>query len=464
MSIQITDISEVQADHLAKHEEGHFLDLKATEVSPAKLTKSMSAFANSDGGELFIGLTETAKGEPAIWQGFADQEAANGHIQAFEDQFPLGGDFRYEFLRCERRRGLVLHATILKTTGIKTASNEKVYVRRGAQNLPVDDRDRLTQLERTKGVTSYEAQTVAGIDLDVITNSEAIIGFMLDVIPEREPEHWLKQQQLIIGGNPTVAGLVLFSDEPQIYVPKAAVKIYRYTTSDREGSRETLAEDPATIEGNLYEQINEAVTRTAGLIEGIKIFGTDGSLESVKYPPETLHEIITNAVLHRDYAMADDVHVRVFDNRVEVESPGRLPAHITPRNILDERFARNPSLVRLINKHPNPPNKDVGEGLNTAFAAMKKLKLRDPEIVERDQSVAVYIRHERLASPETIILEYVDANGSINNPQARQVTSIESEYKVRRILKALTEAGELEQTGRTTATVYVRPTNEDKSS
>jgi ATP-dependent DNA helicase RecG len=65
------------------------------------------------------------------------------------------------------------------------------------------------------------------------------------------------------------------------------------------------------------------------------------------------------------------VHIRIFDNRIDVESPGRLPAHITPENILKERFARNPTLVRLINKFPNPPNKDVGEGLNTAFAAME---------------------------------------------------------------------------------------------
>jgi ATP-dependent DNA helicase RecG len=134
---------------------------------------------------------------------------------------------------------------------------------------------------------------------------------------------------------------------------------------------------------------------------------------------------------------------------------------VTTRNILDERFARNPTLVRLINKHPDPPNKDVGEGLNTAFAAMKKLQLRDPEILEGEQSVLVLIRHERLASPEKIILEYVDANGSINNPKARELTSIDSEYKVRRILKALTEAGELEQTGRTTATSYRRPASEE---
>jgi ATP-dependent DNA helicase RecG len=182
-----------------------------------------------------------------------------------------------------------------------------------------------------------------------------IIGFMLDVIPEREPEHWLRQQRLLVEGKPTVSGLVLFADEPQIHIPKAAVKVYRYATSDTEGSRETLVADPITVERHLYKQIKDAVDITTKQIEGIQTMGTQG-LEEVQYPPETLHEIITNAVLHRDYA-SDDVHVRIFDNRVEVESPGRLPAHVTTKNILDERFARNPTLVRLISKHPDPPNK-----------------------------------------------------------------------------------------------------------
>jgi ATP-dependent DNA helicase RecG len=456
VAIEVIDITEEQADHLVRLQEGHFQDLKAIDISPGKLTRSMSAFANSDGGELFIGIAERKPSATVAWQGFTDEEDANGHVQAFEDQFPLGGDFKYEFLRAANRAGLVLHATILKSTGIKVASDGKVYVRRGAQNIPVPEGVRMTQLRRTKGIVSYEAETIANADVDEITNSEAIIGFMLDVIPEREPDHWLRQQKLLVEGRPTVGGLVLFSDEPQIHVPKAAVKIYRYATSDAAGSRETLVGNPITVEGHLYRQVADAVGITTHQIEGIQTMGPQG-LEDVQYPPETLHEIITNAVLHRDYAVADDVHVRIFDNRVEVESPGRLPAHVTTQNILDERFARNPTLVRLINKHPDPPNKDVGEGLNTAFAAMKKLQLRDPEIVERDQSVLVLIRHERLASPEKIILDYVDANGSINNPKARELTSIDSEYKVRRILKALTEAGELEQTGRTTATSYQRP-------
>jgi ATP-dependent DNA helicase RecG len=49
--------------------------------------------------------------------------------------------------------------------------------------------------------------------------------------------------------------------------------------------------------------------------------GSSG-LEEITYPDETLHEIITNAVLHRDYSVASDVHVRIYDNRIEVESPG----------------------------------------------------------------------------------------------------------------------------------------------
>lgn len=73
-----------------------------------------------------------------------------------------------------------------------------------------------------------------------------------------------------------------------------------------------------------------------------------------------------------------------------------MPGHVTVANILDERFARNPKIVRILNKFKNPPNKDVGEGLNTAFEAMRKLKLKDPLIEQRENSVVVALRHEQL--------------------------------------------------------------------
>ena len=71
--------------------------------------------------------------------------------------------------------------------------------------------------------------------------------------------------------------------------------------------------------------------------------------------------------------------------------------------------ARNGALVRLIDKHfKDPPNKDVGEGLNTAFEAMQHLRLKPPAVVESNSAVVVKIRHEPLATPEQSVMDYLE--------------------------------------------------------
>jgi ATP-dependent DNA helicase RecG len=280
--------------------------------------------------------------------------------------------------------------------------------------------------------------------LESLTDSEVIKGFLSQVIPHAEPDAWLKKQMLIDDDKPTVSGCLLFADEPQIFLPKrSGVKVYRYKTVEAEGSRETLAFRPVTIDGDLYRQIANAVKMVADIIGDISVL-SGGVFGKVVYPQETLHEIITNALLHRDYSIPDDVHIRIFDNRVEVESPGVLPGHITAANILAERFARNPTIVRLINKFPDPPNMDVGEGLNTAFAAMNNLRLKEPQIIVRPASVLVNIRHEPLGSPEEIISKYLESNVSINNSKAREICHIGSENTVKRIFQRLMKQGQIE--------------------
>ena len=150
---------------------------------------------------------------------------------------------------------------------------------------------------------------------------------MLQVVPSGEPEDWLRKQNLLNDGKPTAGGVLLFSDEPQTALAKrSAIKIYQYKTKGDEGSRETLAFDPITIEGCIYDQIKEAVKKTKEVEEKMKRLG-EGGLEGVSYPDETLHEIMTNAVLHRDYSIAADVHVRVYDNRIEIESGPTSRSH-----------------------------------------------------------------------------------------------------------------------------------------
>lgn len=447
MAIDVIEISEEEVQKILAINEGHFSDLKAIEIKPSKLTQSMSAFSNADGGEIFIGVDETK--DTRTWRGFSNIEAANGHIQAFEALFPLGDGYLYSFLSSPKSNGYVLKLELSKSREIRAASNGKVYVRRAAQNLPLKLDEEITRLKQAKGISSFETETVAA-DLSIITNSRQIIEFMLEVIPFTEPENWLRKQQLIRGDNPTVAGLVLYADEPQAILPKrCGIKLYQYKMKEEVETRETLVFDPISIEGSAYSQIHEAVVKVTEIIESIRIMTTEG-LKPAQYPQEALHEIITNAVLHRDYSIADDIHIRIFDNRVDVLSPGTLPAHITPENILEERFSRNGVIVRLINKFPNPPNKDVGEGLNTAFSAMKRMNLREPEISVAGQYVLVRLKHELLGSPQELILKYLTSHTFIANKEVREITNIKSENAVKHILKRMVTAGELQVvTGKT---------------
>jgi ATP-dependent DNA helicase RecG len=231
---------------------------------------------------------------------------------------------------------------VSRTQGVVKAADDKTYVRRAAQNLPQETPEELKRLEYTKGVATFEGHPVR-IPRNVIVESPIIRDYLKHVVPNAEPEAWLRKQSLIVNDMPTVAGLLLFSEEPQAQIPKrCGIKVYRYGTQEAEGFREVLAFVPITVEGCLYKQIKEAVAITIVAItireaEKVPHLGIEG-LESITYPQVTLHEIITNAVIHRDYSIADDIHVRIFDNRIEVQNPGRFPAHVTPQT-----FAANVS-------------------------------------------------------------------------------------------------------------------------
>lgn len=442
MSYQEVSLSEKEVSEIFDIEENHFNDFKAKEISGKKLSKAVSAFSNASGGDIYVGIREEPKTKIKHWEGFPDVEAANSMLQVLDSINNISGFHEVEFLMHPVLRTYVLKITVFKTQAIVLATDDTAYVRKGAQSLPADTPEKLRRLQLDKGITSYENEPVAESEIEDAIDSDAFSAFSDAVVPSAEPEKWLRKQRLIHDDKLTVAGELLFVDEPQICLPKrSSIKIFRYKTSGQ-ADRGTLAEDPITIEGCAYNQIYDAVEKVKEIIESMKKLGA--SFETIEYPEETLHEIITNAVLHRDYSIATDIQIRIFDNRVEVESPGKLPGHVTTENILETQAARNPKLVRLINKFPKAPNKDVGEGLNTAFEAMTKLRLKTPEIVQNDMSVTVYIRHERLASPEEMVVKYLESHSEITNREGRKLTGIKSENSMKRVFWKLRDKGIVE--------------------
>lgn len=442
--MEIVQLAKQEAMKVLAMPEGHFSDVKSKLITPAKLSQTVSAFANAAGGELLIGIDENTRASTRTWNGFSEVEDANAHIALFEKIYPLNDGLSLRFFSAPGSSGLVLSIQCPKTIRLIESSDGTLYVRRGAQNLPKKTDEERRALELSKGLYSFEDETV-DVATTRLERSHVLTDFVADVVPRATSKQWLERQLLVKQGKPIVAGVLLYDDEPQAVLPKrCGIKIFRYKTIEPEGTRATLAFQPLTVEGCVYAQIAGAVARTTDLLEDIQILGPKG-LEDIEYPEETLHEIITNAVIHRDYSVVTDIQIRIFDNRVEVESPGRLPAHVTPENILNEQYARNGKLVRLLNKFPDAPNKDVGEGLNTAFEAMRQLKLKNPIIRELDSSVVVDIRHERLASPEVIVMEYLNGHNTINNRTARELTGITSENKMKDVFYRLRDSGKIER-------------------
>jgi ATP-dependent DNA helicase RecG len=243
---------------------------------------------------------------------------------------------------------------------------------------------------------------------------------------------------------PRVAGTVLFHKNPPAVMPtRCGAKVARYETREDEPEREHLA-NVFSFEAPIYKLIKHTVEKVTEILSSISIWTPNG-MTQIDYPPEAIWEVIVNAFIHRDYSLSDDVNVLIYNDRVEVKSPGKLPGYVTTENILDVRLSRNPKIVRTLSRYSEAPNKDLGEGLNTAYQKMKDWKLKPPIIEESNNYVIVTLPHTPLASPAELILQFLKDNDEITNRQARELTGIRSENMVKIEFYKLRDSGLIEK-------------------
>ncbi|MGD9873531.1 MAG: ATP-binding protein [Kiritimatiellia bacterium] len=441
------NISEDEVQALATREESHFYDRKAKEIAGKKVQKIAVAFANADGGEFVIGLADD-KDEPdptKRWKGAGNLEELNSHLQVLFAVTPAL-DVRYEILRCDTRQGLALLVMIEKSSEVHKTSDGTVYQRYGAQSLPITDPQKITELAFAKGASSFEDQLLKNLPPEQVVESKELQIFLADYSPKTDPLDFCINQNLVDyrTWEPRVATTLLFHNSPSAVMPKkCAVKISRYETKEDDPERDHLA-NQVTVEGPLNELIHKAVNEVQKIMESVNIWTAEG-LKKAEYPPESIWEILVNAVIHRDYSISDDIQILIFDNRIEVLSPGRFPGYVTVENILDARYSRNPKLVRTLNRYKSPPNRDMGEGLNTAFQKMKEWGLKAPEIIETNGYVRVTLPHTPLAKPTEAILKFLTQQPQVTNKQARDLTGIKSENLVKVEFYKLRDEGLLEQ-------------------
>jgi len=250
---------------------------------------------------------------------------------------------------------------------------------------------------------------------------------------------------------PTRAAVLLFADYPsELMDTKAAVRIFQYT-----GNIETIGETPnyigtpKTIGGPIVEQIKKAHEYVLTLLRsGVRI--PSGFLTEYQIPERAVKEAITNAIIHRDYYLKRDVEIKIFEDRVEIQSPGLLPYNITAANIGLVRADswRNDLLVKHLREFPAPPNLDQNEGVRAMRSEMKAQNLYPPifwTYPNLQDSVRVILFNEKIATEWQKVSKYLDKNKYITNEKARFVTGIVQRDKMSQMLKNWVRQGLLLQ-------------------
>jgi len=194
----------------------------------------------------------------------------------------------------------------------------------------------------------------------------------------------------------TCAAALLFARDPRVYVPAASVQIVR-----RAGVGPGPGPTRARVEltGPLPKVLDKAlafVRRHTGHHETVV-----GKHREVlpEYPISVLREALLNAVSHRDYGLAGaTVDVTIWDDRIEVHSPGSLPGHITLKNIRDEHYSRNRRIMRVLKLLGLV--EEYGEGVDRMFREMEARLMEPPVFAATPSSVTVTLHNRSLLTVE----------------------------------------------------------------
>ncbi len=313
------------------------------------LAKEIVAFLNTRGGKIFIGVNDD--GNIVGLSAEAVLSLANTISNACSQNInPPCSVLTFNVSTTE---GMV--AVIEVPDGADKPYQDKdkqFWVKKGADKRRVTERTELRRLFAGGHVTYADASAIPGTnvaDLDLV----ALHAFYNEKFPsenlsdnEEEITRQLQGIRLMVGNQLGLAAVMLFGKRPSVLLPEFTIKAVWFKGTDRGGNE---YRDSRRFEGTLqsqYEQGMAFFSRWNGRIqEGGTGFNDSGKSE---IPLFVFEEILVNALVHRDYFIADSVKLFIFDDRIEVRSPGTLPNSLTEEEALRGIGRdRNPLLLSL---------------------------------------------------------------------------------------------------------------------
>lgn len=407
--------------------EDSFLELKEVRFAGGKLrgpeqndlADELAAFANGRGGVLVLGVHDKTREVLGIPMDRLDAVEALVR-QACEDSIrppltpviermtlPDSAGAEQPVLRVEVAPSLFVH------------QSPGGYFHRVGSNkrpIPPDQLARLFQQRSQSRLIRFDETPVASATLAEL--DEALWLRFAPPDYDDPPEVILSKLGMAARDDagiwrPTVAGLLMASREPHRHLPGAFIQAVAYAgNAVTPSGTEAYQRDALDITGPLDHQILGACDFVRKNMRVAARKNAEGGREDLpQFDMLAVFEAVTNAVAHRDYSMAGSkVRLRLFDDRLEIYSPGMLPNTMTPESLPYRQAARNEAVTGLLARcpverddlsiHRSHIMDKRGEGVPIILKRSKELAGKEPEYRLIDDSELLLVIYARRDADE----------------------------------------------------------------
>lgn len=423
--------------------------------------ETIVAFSNTEGGHLVLGIedSEKASGRDRVYGIQENPESVDELRRLLIHRVtpaliePHLAPPKFIEIGCTLRtgeRGSIVIVRVEKSVTVHSVVDGGTYVRLQKSNRQLSAAE-ITDLSMQRGATSF-VNGLVPIPFDLLETS-----YWRDYSSQRRLTRPIAEALRHLGLArenpegmlcPTRSAALLFAEEPSgLLDSKCSIRIFHYRDESVEHRTDTnLVRPPKTISGPLIRQIGSAAQAVLDeMATGVQM-GPLGFEIVQRYPVRVIREAITNAVIHRDYRVPNDIHVRIFSNRVEIESPGGLPGGVTIANLgIVGSKPRNRSLVDHLREFPAPPNLDAGEGVRMMHDTMARADLYPPIFLTAPdlprEAMIVFLFNESRPSVWNQVEAYLVKHGEIGNAEVRMLLRTDDPVRASKLLKSWVDLG-----------------------
>ena len=362
--------------------EGQTFDCKSILIEPKALANTIVAMANADGGMIAVGISDKTRRIEGIDQ---DKAHLNEILRTPFDFCVPTISVTTEFMPCQDSEGNDNHILIIHVPAsprLHANQADEVFWRVGDKSRKLTFEERL-QLMYDKGERYYEDSpaydaTIEDIDMDAVKAYMKRIGY------GKSPMEYLQENKGFLtykGDVPQVstACILLFGKRPQNFFPRARVRFVKYYGTEEKVGREMNVIKDVTFEGRILEQIQKTIDYLETQVKEHSYLGEEGLFKTDReYPKFVIQEMTVNSVCHRDYSIkGTEIQIKMFDDRIVFETPGKLPGIVRTDNIRHTHFSRNPKIAEYLKAYDYV--KEFGEGVDRMCRELSAIGTKEPQ-------------------------------------------------------------------------------------